>query len=167
MDTVAYVTLGCKVNQYDTQAIRESLAAAGYAEVEADQETGVYVVNTCCVTAESHRKSVQFVRRLGRDRPGASIVVTGCSAETHADALRAIPGVVHVVANADKPDIPSLVAGIASGPAWPSVSRFEGHSRAFVKIEDGCESFCSYCIEPHVRGRVRSRPPDEVVAEVG
>ena len=166
MQTVAYVTLGCKVNQYDTQAIREALATAGYTEVASDQPADVYIVNTCCVTAESHRKSLQFVRRLGRDHPAASIVVTGCSVETDADAIREIPGVAHVVGNDAKPDIPSLVAGIAAGPAWPSVSGFEEHSRAFVKIEDGCESFCSYCIVPHVRGRVRSRPPDEVVAEV-
>jgi threonylcarbamoyladenosine tRNA methylthiotransferase MtaB len=94
--------------------------------------------------------------------------VTGCSAETHAEELRTIPGVRHVVDNAGKVDIPALIAGVApsAGTAWPSVSRFEGHSRAFVKVEDGCESFCSYCIVPRVRGPVRSRPPDEVVSEV-
>jgi threonylcarbamoyladenosine tRNA methylthiotransferase MtaB len=168
VQTVAFITLGCKVNQYDTQAIRESLARAGYDEVPADEDAAAYIVNTCCVTAESHRKSLQFVRRIARAHPDAALVVTGCSAETHAEELRAIPGVRHVVDNAGKVDVPSLIAGVAPSAegAWPSVSRFEGHSRAFVKIEDGCESFCSYCIVPRVRGPVRSRPPDEVVSEV-
>jgi len=172
--TCAFITLGCKVNQYDTQAIREALARAGYREVGASEPADLYVVNTCCVTRESHRKSLRLVRQVARAHPDAMLVVTGCSVESDADAIRAIPGVHCVVGNDDKARLAAIVAAagraetepVAPRP-WPSISAFAGHTRAFVKVEDGCNDFCSYCIVPHVRGRVRSRPPEEVVDEVG
>ncbi|MBL7223310.1 MAG: tRNA (N(6)-L-threonylcarbamoyladenosine(37)-C(2))-methylthiotransferase MtaB [Candidatus Brocadiae bacterium] len=174
MPTFALLTFGCKVNQYDSQAIREALARRGYTEAADSASADLYVVNTCCVTAESHRKGLRQVRRLARRHPQASIVVTGCSVDADAEAIRKMPGVRCVVANDEKPLLDAIVAGQADtasaaaspAPAWPAVSAFEGHTRAFVKIEDGCDDFCSYCIVPHVRGRVRSRPPDEVVDEV-
>ena len=180
MPTCALVTLGCKVNQYDTQAIREAMARMGYEEVDASAAADLYVVNTCCVTRESHRKSLQHVRHIARARPDAAIVVTGCAVESDADAFRAIPGVRHVLGNDAKARLAETLAGsedIGSlfseektpdvvAPAWPPISRFAGHTRAFVKIEDGCNDFCTYCIVPYVRGRVRSRPPDEIAEEV-
>ena len=186
MPTCALVTLGCKVNQYDSQAIREELARLGYREVGAAMAADLYVVNTCCVTHESHRKSLQHVRRLARAHPEAVLVVTGCSAETSAEEIRAIPGVRLVAGNDAKPLLARMAAAIGGSgrlsqepvlspmpgeaggppPAWPSIHGFAGHTRAFVKIEDGCNDFCSYCIVPRVRGRVRSRPPGEVVEEV-
>ncbi|MBM4041504.1 MAG: tRNA (N(6)-L-threonylcarbamoyladenosine(37)-C(2))-methylthiotransferase MtaB [Planctomycetes bacterium] len=231
MPRCAFITFGCKVNQWDTQAVREALARLGCDQVPPTAEADLYVVNTCCVTRESHRKGLQAIRRLARQHPHARIVVTGCSAETDAAALRAMPGVACVLGNDAKPlianhvarlagpavrlvpavsppsaplldkpavphaalesprqgsgtaaspsRVPSLctTAGQASSatplrdstgiaPVWPEITRFEGHTRAFVKIEDGCNDFCAYCIVPHVRGRVRSRPPGEVVAEV-
>ncbi|HPD17182.1 MAG TPA: tRNA (N(6)-L-threonylcarbamoyladenosine(37)-C(2))-methylthiotransferase MtaB [Planctomycetota bacterium] len=168
----AFVTFGCKVNQYDSQAMRETLAQVGCSEVPAAAEADLYVVNTCCVTAESHRKGLQAIRRIARARPAARIIVTGCSAETHAERLRDLPGVVCVVGNQGKARLADVLAehGLWPKPAgaaeWPAITRFAGHSRAFVKVEDGCNDFCSYCIVPHVRGRVRSRPPDDVAAEV-
>jgi threonylcarbamoyladenosine tRNA methylthiotransferase MtaB len=182
--TCAFITLGCKVNQYDTQAIREALGRLGFSEAAPQESADLYVVNTCCVTVESDRKSLREVRRIARQRPGAVLIVTGCSADAATEAIRAIPGVSCVVGNGDKPKLAHIAAvalAEATGgraprePApdldrdtlpWPSVAAFAGHTRAFVKIEDGCNSFCSYCIVPHVRGRVRSRPPEEVVAEV-
>jgi len=200
--TCAFITLGCKVNQYDTQAIREDLARRGYQEVPETDAADLYVVNTCCVTQESHRKSLQHVRHIARDHPNAMLIVTGCSVETDAEEIRAIPGVRAVVGNDAKRLLAAMVArgAVPSSGAvgsrqeavgseeeeanppvllptascrvptashvWPSISRFAGHTRAFVKIEDGCDSYCSYCVVPLVRGRVRSRPPDEVVDEV-
>jgi len=166
----AFVTFGCKVNQYDSQAMRETLAQLGCAEVTA--EADLYVVNTCCVTRESHRKGLQAIRRIARAHPAACIIVTGCSAETHAEMLRDLPGVLCVVGNEGKARLAEILAehGLGPRPAgaaeWPTITRFAGHTRAFVKVEDGCNDFCSYCIVPHVRGRVRSRPPDDVAAEV-
>lgn len=179
----SFITFGCKVNQYDSQAMRETLARHGYAEVPPAAEADLYVVNTCCVTAESHRKGLQAIRRLARAHPAARILVTGCSAETDGEALRALPGVAGVLGNEAKPDLAEAVAALlepqpdappalatprASGVSrpWPAIGSFAGHTRAFVKVEDGCNDFCSYCIVPRVRGRVRSRPPDEVAAEV-
>ena len=229
MPTCALITLGCKVNQHDTQALREALARQGFEEVEATAPADLYVVNTCCVTHESHRKSLRICRHIARERPDAAIAVVGCGVELDAEAFRAIPGVVLAAGNDGKPRLAELVARAmghrldapvlppvvgfcsslsesssssssssssnrmpvdpriedekrpvrrlpsdsgrapqapASAAAWPSISEFAGHTRAFVKIEDGCNDFCAYCIVPYVRGRVRSRPPDEVVAEV-
>ncbi len=177
MPTFALITFGCKVNQYDSQAIREALVRRGYVEALPAHPADLYVVNTCCVTAESHRKSLQRIRRLGRKHGAATLVVTGCSVDSDAEAIRAIPGVRVVVSTENKPLLDAIAIGALDGvqgdvtaqpppPAWPSISGFAGHTRAFVKIEDGCDDFCSYCIVPHVRGRVRSRPPDEVVEEV-
>ncbi|MFP4056989.1 MAG: tRNA (N(6)-L-threonylcarbamoyladenosine(37)-C(2))-methylthiotransferase MtaB [Candidatus Brocadiia bacterium] len=172
MPTCAFVTLGCKVNQYDTQAIREALARRGYREVGADQAADLYVVNTCCVTRRSHRRGLREIRRLARRHPAATLVVTGCSVDAGEDELAAIAGVDRLAPNAQKPMLAALVAGdggdVAAPPdRWPGIAAFAGHSRAFVKVQDGCESFCSYCIVPRVRGPVRSRPPGEVEEEVG
>ncbi|HUT36011.1 MAG TPA: tRNA (N(6)-L-threonylcarbamoyladenosine(37)-C(2))-methylthiotransferase MtaB [Planctomycetota bacterium] len=193
MPRCAFVTLGCKVNQYDTQAVREALARLGYEEAPPAAQAELYVVNTCCVTRASHAKGLQAIRRIARQHPDACIVVTGCSAETDAAALREMPGVRCVLGNDAKPLLAQLIAQLpdklppgsspapffhpsihppiqpsspTTAPPWPAISSFAGHTRAFVKIEDGCNDFCSYCIVPHVRGRVRSRPPDDVVAEV-
>ena len=175
MPTCAFVTLGCKVNQYDTQAVREGFARLGWTEAAAAEPADLYVVNTCCVTAESHRKSLRIVRHIAREHPAAAIVVTGCSVETDAEPFRSIPGVLAALGNDGKATLAEVaVRSLHGDPApathatgqWPSISGFAGHTRAFVKVEDGCNDFCAYCIVPHVRGRVRSRPPDEVADEV-
>ena len=173
MPTVAFVTLGCKVNQFDTQAIREAVEAQGLVEVDAHQDADVYVVNSCCVTRESHRKSLRQLRHLIREHPDAAVIAVGCSVDADAAAFQAVDGLSVAVGNAAKSRLAAIVAealglptGEAEGPEWPSISTFAGHTRAFVKIEDGCDDFCAYCIVPHVRGRVRSRPPDQVVDEV-
>jgi threonylcarbamoyladenosine tRNA methylthiotransferase MtaB len=174
--TFALVTFGCKVNQYDSQAAREALLRRGLLEVSPSEDADLYVVNTCCVTAESHRKGLKAARRLARRHPNAAIVVAGCSVEMDPERVRNTPGVDAAVDNAEKARLDAIAARIlgdssaqgcpGGASAWPSISRFADHTRAFVKIEDGCNAFCSYCIVPHVRGRVRSRAPDEVVDEV-
>jgi len=170
--TVAFITLGCKVNQFDTQAAREALERAGLEVVAATERADAYVVNTCCVTRQSHRKSLRRLRHFIRERPEAAVVAVGCSVDADPGAFAALDGLALAAGNEAKPRLARLVAdalGVAA-PAeaapWPPISRFDGHTRAFVKIEDGCDDFCAYCIVPHVRGRVRSRPPDEVAAEV-
>ncbi|MFC1806417.1 tRNA (N(6)-L-threonylcarbamoyladenosine(37)-C(2))-methylthiotransferase MtaB, partial [Planctomycetota bacterium] len=164
MPTVAFITLGCKVNQFDTQAVREAMARQGLAEVDASQEADAYVVNTCCVTRESHRKSLRHLRRLAREHPDAVVVALGCSVDADPSAFEALGAPCIALGNEAKARLAETVAEAlgheiepTEPPAWPTISRFEGHTRAFVKIEDGCDDFCAYCIVPHVRGRVRSR----------
>jgi len=172
--TCAFITLGCKVNQYDTQAIREQLLAAGYREVPADGPADVYVVNTCAVTSMSDAKGRKYIRRVARRNPAAKVVVTGCSvdcdnrlADKLADVIR--PDRLLMVGNATKLSVASLLAAGEAGPAcntWTAgISSFEGHTRAFIKVQDGCDNFCSYCIVPYARGRVRSRPIESIVEE--
>ena len=162
MRTSRFHTFGCKVNQYDTQAIREGILKAGYREVGPGERAGLHVVNTCTVTAEGDRKARQLVRRIARENPGARIVVTGCSATRDPDAYRLLPGVALVAGGLAK----ERIAQILGAPPSPfRITRFSGHTRAFLKVEDGCDDHCTFCIIPKVRGEVRSRPPEEVRRE--
>ncbi len=168
--TCAFVTLGCKVNQYDTQAIREGLQAAGYAEVAPEASADVYVVNTCTVTGQSGAKSRQAIRRFQRRNPGARVVVTGCYAESDRDALEAMGGIDVIASNADKFTIPALLdpdAEMARYSGLGEIRAFQGHARAFMKVEDGCDLNCTFCIIPAVRGAVRSKSVAEATAEAG
>ncbi len=181
--TAAILTLGCKVNQYESEAIAEALAAAGIEMRAARDVCDIYVVNTCTVTAESDRKSRQLIRRVLDKNPAAYILVTGCSAQSQAARMAAIPGVDCVVGNRRKlavvghalallaggqkrthpiVDVPDL-AGSAFEPM--AITHF-GRTRAYVKIEDGCESRCAYCAIPAARGPIRSKPMADVLREV-
>jgi len=166
-------TFGCKVNQYDSQLIREALLAAGCEESPKADNADVAVVNTCTVTGAADAKARQRIRRLARRRPGRPVLVTGCLADRDPGRLSRLPGVWKVMDNEHKGEIARTVVselsgepptGRAGGPP-PGVSDFAGHSRGFVKVQDGCDGRCSYCIVPSVRGRSRSRPPQDVVAE--
>lgn len=182
--TVGILTLGCKVNQYESEAVAEELTRRGYRVLTADECCDAYIVNTCTVTAEAARKSRQMVRRLRTRSPGAFIIVTGCLAETAADELAAIAGVDAVVGNTRKlaavdeldrlassgRNVPSAVLrgiGTLAGSTFEpmKISAF-ARTRVYVKIEDGCENRCSYCIIPDARGPVRSKPPAEALAEI-
>lgn len=158
------LTLGCKVNQYETQLVREGLLSAGYLDAAADEPADLCVVNTCTVTADGDAKSRQAIRRMGRENPRARIVVMGCYATRAPDEIRELPGVVEVVT--DKREIPDLLGrhGVIDPPA--GISGQSGRTRAFVKIQDGCLLRCSYCIIPHVRPNMYSRPEADVVAEI-
>jgi threonylcarbamoyladenosine tRNA methylthiotransferase MtaB len=162
--TCCLVTLGCKVNQYETQYVKETLEANGYVEAAEGQVADLCIVNTCTVTAEGDAKSRQVVRRLHQAQPNAEIVVMGCYATRDPDAVARLPGVVKVVT--DKTRIVEELAPFGVVQAIPGISRFDEHQRAFVKVQDGCLLNCSYCIIPHVRPSLRSRTPEAIVAEV-
>lgn len=162
--TCRLVTLGCKVNQYETQYTQEMLEGAGYVAAPEGEPADLCVVNTCTVTAEGDAKGRQLVRRLHRENPRAALVVMGCFAARDPDAVRRLPGVTHVIANKDRLLDELRPYGVTAAPA--GISRFEGHQRAFVKVQDGCLLNCSYCIIPTVRPTVRSRPPEEIAEEV-
>ncbi|MGR3310946.1 MAG: tRNA (N(6)-L-threonylcarbamoyladenosine(37)-C(2))-methylthiotransferase MtaB [Candidatus Brocadiales bacterium] len=172
--TCAFITLGCKVNQYETQAIRESIAAKGYREVSPGEGANLYVINTCTVTSTSDEKSRQYIRKAVRNNPDAKVVVTGCYVDADKKAVEQIEGVDYVFENADKVNIADILEPDASWQAdklagWQAdklnINSFEGRTRAFLKIEDGCDVFCSYCIIPYVRGGVRSKDLDAIVEE--
>lgn len=145
------VTFGCKVNQVDTQVERERLADEGYIEAVEGETADLYVVNTCTVTENADREALRAVRKLRRDHPSARIVVTGCAAVSG----RAMFARITDIAVVERPQRFAL----------KPISAFHGHTRAFLKIQDGCDLRCSFCIIPSVRGGSVSRPLDDVVAE--
>ena len=162
--TFRLTTLGCKVNQYESQYVKETLEANGYREAGEGETANLCIVNTCTVTMEGDAKSRQSIRRLHQHNPGTRIVVMGCYATRDPQAVGKLPGVVRVVT--DKARLPHELSefGIAH---WPrGIRRFDGHQRAFVKVQDGCLLNCTYCIIPQVRPVLRSRRPEEIVAEV-
>lgn len=159
-------TLGCKVNQYESQAIREILIGAGFKECLSKETADLYIVNTCTVTDKAEKESRHWIGTFHKTNPKAKIVVTGCSAEDETDILSFLPGVMHIIKNADKARIAEIIGGtLASNPKL-AITDFKGHTKAFVKIQDGCENRCSYCKVPFVRGVLSSRPMDDIVREV-
>ncbi len=162
--TCRLLTLGCKVNQYETQYVKEMLELNGYVEAADDQPADLCVVNTCTVTAEGDAKSRYTVRRLHQKNPAATVVVMGCYATRDPDAVRELPGVTKVVIDKDRLLEAFAPFGVTVKPV--GISRFDDHQRAFVKVQDGCLLNCSYCIIPSVRPTVRSRPAAEIADEV-
>lgn len=170
MKTVKFYTVGCKVNQYETQAIKEQFSRAGFKEVDNGRPAGVYLINSCTVTHKADRDSRRFVHLASRQNPKAKIIVTGCYAELDSREISKIPGVSLIVKNRDKDKIASLLNATNETNSINEtndrgINSFSGHTRAFLKIQDGCDNFCSYCKVPLVRGRSRSRPLGEVVLE--
>lgn len=180
MAKVAAYTLGCKVNQYETDALLTIFRQAGYETVEFGQRADVYVINTCTVTNEGERKSRQIIRRATAKNPDAIVVVVGCFAQVAPEKALAIPGVDLVLGTRDRARIIDLIERVKKErhplSAVVDVMRadtFEelpmegahGRTRAHLKIQEGCSNFCSYCIIPYARGPVRSRPVESVVAE--
>jgi len=172
--------LGCKVNQYETEAMRELFMNRGDTVVEADEAADVYVINTCTVTGMSDKKSRQVIRRFRRQNAEAVIAVVGCYAQIAPAEVMAIEGVNLVMGTHQRSRILDYLEGLGAEDRREVVSdigkirefeemtvdRIEGRTRAFVKIQDGCDRYCSYCIIPYARGPVRSREADNVVAEV-
>ncbi len=165
-----FVTFGCKANQYDTQVLREALLRRGLDETEADAD--LVVVNTCTVTEEAARKAKSLIQRIERESPATRICVTGCLAESEPAILRSMRGVHWVLGNGEAKRPASFLAqlGFESDPEElgipAGITAFAGHRRAFVKIQDGCDQACAFCIIPRVRGRSRSRPIPELAHEV-
>lgn len=182
MRRVSFVTLGCKVNQYDSQAMQRAFIDRGFAVTAEVGQADAVIINTCTVTAEADRKSRQMIRRAVRLNPGALIVAAGCFVQGAPDAARLIDG-VHITAGAgDRLRLVESVAEalkegkLASCDIVSEICKCEsyeeicaegtdGMSRAYLKIEDGCDSYCSYCYVPHVRGHVRSRGIDSINEE--
>jgi threonylcarbamoyladenosine tRNA methylthiotransferase MtaB len=162
--TCRLVTMGCKVNQYETQLVKEALEQGGIREAAADESADLCVVNTCTVTSEADSKARQLIRQLAKRQPGAQTVVFGCYAAREPETLSRLPGVIAVVGdNRELPDVFERF-GVTR---WPTgISRFDGHRRAFVKVQDGCILNCTYCIIPQVRPGLRSRTPQEIKDEV-
>ena len=154
--TAAIYTLGCRVNQYESEAIAEALSREGIIVCPSEQTCDAYIINTCTVTAESARKARQFIRRAIKSSPGAFILVTGCYSQTSRDEVAAIEGVDYVCGSSNKMSVvPALLA-----------LREKGSKNAVPEIEDGCENKCAYCIIPRARGRVRSKDEDDVISEI-
>lgn len=180
---VAFLTLGCKVNSYETEGMRELFLKAGAIETDFEEEADIYIVNTCSVTNIADRKSRQMLHRAKKKGNGALVVAVGCYAQAAGERLGEKDGVDLIIGNNRKAEIVELVEkaleqkNARRGYAISDIAkerRFEElpietvteRTRAYIKIEDGCNQFCSYCIIPYVRGRVRSRGSKEVLAEV-
>lgn len=170
-------TLGCKVNQYESQVMREMLVKAGFKECISREMADIYILNTCTVTERSDRESRYWVSFFHKANPKARIVVTGCYAEMHADKLSFLPGISNIIKNADKGRIADIINGevdavvghptsVPAPAPFFSITDFKGHTKAFVKIQDGCENQCAYCKVPMARGILRSKPVAAIIAEV-
>ena len=158
------VTLGCKVNQYETEFVREGLLGIGYEDAGDDDQAELCIVNTCTVTNEGDSKSRQTIRRLARRNPGAKIVVMGCYATRAPEEVAALPGVSQVVT--DKRELPDLLGRFGVTDIPTGISGFGRRHRAYVKVQDGCMLRCSFCIIPHVRPNLTSRPMEHILDEV-
>ena len=164
MPTLKTVTLGCKVNQYETQYVREGLAKIGFRDAAADERAELCVVNTCTVTHEGDAKSRQTIRQLAARNPGTRIVVMGCYATRAPEEVAALPGVVEVLR--DKRELPDLLGRFGVVDIPTGISRFDGRKRAYVKVQDGCMLHCSFCIIPKVRPQLASRPAEHILDEI-
>ena len=178
---IAYCTFGCRLNQYDTEAIRTLVRdGCDFETVGAREDADVYVVNTCSVTARADATARKAIRRIAAERPDSRIVVTGCYAQRAPEELAALPGVALVVGAADRPRVAELIDRLEDGPPVVAVSpistaksfldvpitEMTEHSRAFVKVQEGCNESCTFCIVPQTRGASRSRSPASVLDQV-
>ncbi|BCG60312.1 tRNA (N(6)-L-threonylcarbamoyladenosine(37)-C(2))-methylthiotransferase MtaB [Paenibacillus sp. URB8-2] len=180
MPSVAFYTLGCKVNFYDTEAIWQLFKQEGYEQVDFEGQADVYIINTCTVTNTGDKKSRQMIRRAVRRNPEAIVAVTGCYAQTSPGEILDIPGVDLVIGNQDRDQIIRHVNGIRESRQPVNAVRnimktrefeeldvpgFAERTRAFLKIQDGCNNFCTFCIIPWSRGLSRSRDPKSIIKQ--
>ena len=178
---IAFHTLGCKVNQYETEAMKEQFKAAGCTIVGEEDAADVYIINTCTVTNLADRKSRQYIRRMKKKCPEAVVAVTGCYAQVKPDEVAALQEVDIVAGTGEKNNLLSYVNRFFEEKqrqkhikAYDELTKYddkgiitsmESRTRAYIKIQEGCDRFCSYCLIPFARGHVRSRDPEEVAAE--
>ena len=178
---VAFYTLGCKVNSYETEAVLEKFENSGYEIVNYEDFSDIYVVNSCMVTNAGEKKSKQIIRRPLKLNPQAIVIVMGCLTQLKADEILKIPGVKIVLGTKNRDKIVDYleeyltnkktlnkVTELEKKEEYDSLAiiDFENHKRAFIKIQDGCNNFCTYCIIPYTRGRVRSKSKDTIIDEV-
>ena len=181
MKTVASHALGCKVNQYESEAIAELFQQKGYHIVNIEQPADVYIINTCTVTNFGDKKSRQLIRKVKRQNQNSIVVVTGCYAQTAPEEIMAIEGVDIIVGTKNRSKIIELVENYKKEKQPQNyvteimkerefepltIQKLENRTRAYLKIQDGCSQFCSYCIIPYARGAIRSRKPEDVMLEV-
>ena len=182
MKTVSFITLGCKVNQYETNAMAQKFIENGYELIEDENKSAdIYVINTCTVTNMSDRKSRQMLRRVKEKNRNATVVAVGCYAQVAKDELEKIPEIDLVLGNNEKADIVKFVEeyileskkeldleDVFQTKEFVEFGdvTFTEKTRAVIKVQDGCDRFCSYCIIPYARGRVRSRKPENVISEI-
>ena len=177
--TVAFATLGCKTNQFESAAMQEDLKSAGYRIVDFANGADLVIVNTCTVTGATDAQSRNLIRRARRHNAECRVIVTGCYAQVDPDALRDLPGVSLVIGNEEKrrlldflqQDCQSGTVEVsdvrqAESVCLPPLTSFAGRSRAFVQIQNGCDAFCSYCIIPYARGASRSAKEEEILEQV-
>lgn len=158
------ISLGCRTNQYESQAYCDQLIKLGYTPASEGEEAQICIVNTCTVTESADSGSRHAIRQIVNEHHPEYLLVTGCFAERDPVAVRSIHGVTHVVSNKDKENLLAVITPQENLPEF-SICRFEAHTRAFLKIQDGCNSFCSYCVIPYVRGRSRSRLVVDILQE--
>lgn len=177
--TAAFLSLGCKVNAYDTEAMRSLFIKKGYKIVDFDEYADVYIINTCTVTNIGDKKSRQMIRRARKQNPDAIVAACGCYAQVSPDEVKKLEGINLVLGTANRSSIIAAVESYRNNVIYDGVldvmqeRSFENipldfmqdKTRAFVKIEDGCENFCSYCIVPYARGPIKSRLPADVMSE--
>ncbi|HHW30234.1 MAG TPA: tRNA (N(6)-L-threonylcarbamoyladenosine(37)-C(2))-methylthiotransferase MtaB [Clostridiaceae bacterium] len=181
MKKVAFYTLGCKVNQYDTQAVSDIFKKEGYEIVDFNEKADVYVINTCTVTGLSDRKSRQMIRRAKSNNENSIIVVMGCYSQTSPEEVEKIPEVNLIMGTKDRNKIIEFLREIEEEKGRLKVvsdimhtrdfeelhvEEYRERTRAFIKIQEGCNQFCSYCIIPYARGPVRSRKPEDLLEEI-
>lgn len=205
MRSVAFHTLGCKVNIYETEAMRQLMEEAGYRTVSFEEKADIYIVNTCSVTNMADKKSRQLLHRAKKENPDSVVVAAGCYVQSAAENLKKDHGIDIIIGNNVKKDIVKIIEEYFTDELPPCrveeensfysaeakaceseervreylidigktdeyeeffVDRLGGHTRAFVKVQDGCNQFCSYCIIPYTRGRVRSRKAEEILREI-
>ncbi len=183
MNKVAFVTLGCKTNQYETDALMDLFYKNRYEIVDFDDFSDVYVINTCTVTHVSDKKSRQMIRRAKKSNPDGIVVVVGCYAQISPEEVSAIEDVDIVIGTDSRSEVLQYIEDFKGGQTEKpyvivkdimKVNQFEelslgtitAHTRAFIKIQEGCNQYCSYCIIPYARGHVRSRSVEHILSEV-
>ena len=178
---IAFHTLGCKVNQYETQALKEKFMDKGYEIADENEYADIYVINTCTVTGLSDRKSRQYIRRVKKLNPDCITAVIGCYAQVSPEEVKKIEGVNIIAGTNEKNNLPEYLreymesnrqichikeyAELKEYEETGAITSMDSRTRAFIKIQDGCNRFCSYCIIPYARGAVRSRAKEEIVRE--
>ena len=177
MKKVSFYTLGCKVNQYETNAMMQKMIEAGYEVVDFETKADIYIINTCTVTNMADKKSRQMLRRVKEINPEAILVAVGCYAQVAKEKLEQIPEIDLILGINEKNDIVKYVEQASKNTYVSDVLHqtefldfgdvtYTEKTRAVIKVQDGCNQFCSYCIIPYARGRIRSRKPESVIKEI-
>lgn len=181
MKKIAFTTLGCKVNMYDTEAMSELFVEKGYQRVDFDEYADIYVINTCTVTNFGDKKSRQIIRRAKRQNPNSVVVATGCYAQVAPSELESVQGINIIIGTKDRASIVetvenyrsefgvvNCVSDIMSEKVFEplQINKLTNRTRAYIKIQEGCNRFCTYCIIPYARGPIRSRRCEDIVSEV-